>query len=140
MIAINLQTSFLTPPFGFALFYLRSVAPTQAFIDRVTRRRIEGISTAQIYRGSIAFVIIQITLLGLLIAFPELVTGNLDKPVEVDLDTIRITPSGGWGNDSGWGDAGRERPLRHLGPTGCVGLRSGKSNHSGSDSCKPRCA
>ncbi|MBA4742172.1 MAG: TRAP transporter large permease subunit [Azoarcus sp.] len=112
MIAINLQTSFLTPPFGFALFYLRSVAPTQAFIDRVTRRRIEGISTAQIYRGSIAFVLIQITLLGLLIAFPGLVTGNLDARVEVDLDTIRIAPEGGdWGTDTGgWGTSADEAP------------------------------
>ncbi|AUN94680.1 TRAP transporter large permease [Pseudazoarcus pumilus] len=112
MIAINLQTSFLTPPFGFALFYLRSVAPTQAFIDRVTRRRIEGISTAQIYCGSIAFVLIQITLLGLLIAFPGLVTGNLDARVEVDLDTIRIAPEGGdWGTDTGgWGTSADDAP------------------------------
>ncbi|NCF72318.1 MAG: TRAP transporter large permease subunit [Gammaproteobacteria bacterium] len=61
MIAINLQTSFLTPPFGFALFYLRGVAPP-------------SITTAQIYRGVIPFVAIQIFALLLLAAFPELVT------------------------------------------------------------------
>jgi tripartite ATP-independent transporter DctM subunit len=61
MIAINLQTSFLTPPFGFALFYLRGVAP-------------EGVSTAQIYRGVIPFVAIQIFALVLLAAFPAIVT------------------------------------------------------------------
>jgi tripartite ATP-independent transporter DctM subunit len=61
MIAINLQTSFLTPPFGFALFYLRGVAPS-------------SISTAQIYRGAMPFVAIQIFALLLLAAFPELVT------------------------------------------------------------------
>ncbi len=112
MIAINLQTSFLTPPFGFALFYLRSVAPTQAFIDRVTKQRIEGIRTSQIYRGSIAFVLIQITLLGLLIAFPGLVTGNLDAKVDVDLDSIRIVPEGeGWGTTSdSWGTAPDDAP------------------------------
>lgn len=61
MIAINLQTSFLTPPFGFALFYLRGVAPPE-------------VTTAQIYRGAIPFVAIQIFALLLLAAFPELVT------------------------------------------------------------------
>jgi tripartite ATP-independent transporter DctM subunit len=61
MIAINLQTSFLTPPFGFALFYLRGVAPPT-------------VSTEQIYRGVIPFVAIQIGALMLLALFPELVT------------------------------------------------------------------
>ncbi len=61
MIAINLQTSFLTPPFGFALFYLRGVAPPE-------------IQTSQIYRGVIPFVAIQVLALLLLALFPELVT------------------------------------------------------------------
>ena len=107
MLALNLQTSFLTPPFGFALFYLRSVAPVSAFVDRVTGKRIEGIRTLDIYRGSIPFVIIQVIVLGLLIAFPQLVTGGLDKAVEVDLDSIRIevpggNDDGGWGSGSSW--------------------------------------
>lgn len=109
MIAINLQTSFLTPPFGFALFYLRSVAPVSAYVDRVTKKRIDGIRTTDIYRGSVVFVLIQLTLLGLLMAFPQLVTGNLDAKVDVDLDTIQIAPQEGWGNGGsggGWGDSG----------------------------------
>ncbi len=61
MIAINLQTSFLTPPFGFALFYLRGVAP-------------EGISSGQIYRGVIPFIIIQVVMLGILSVWPQLAT------------------------------------------------------------------
>ena len=61
MIAINLQTSFLTPPFGFALFYLRGVAP-------------ESVSTGDIYRGVVPFVAIQLLALGMLAAFPELAT------------------------------------------------------------------
>ena len=61
MIAINLQTSFLTPPFGFALFYLRGVAP-------------DYIETISIYRGVIPFILIQIGVLILLAFFPELVT------------------------------------------------------------------
>ena len=66
MIAINLQTSFLTPPFGFALFYLRGVAPP-------------SVSTAQIYRGAIPFVAIQLFALLLIAAFPELVTWLPEK-------------------------------------------------------------
>jgi tripartite ATP-independent transporter DctM subunit len=66
MIAINLQTSFLTPPFGFALFYLRGVAPPE-------------VTTGQIYRGVIPFVGIQIFALIVLAAFPELVTWLPDR-------------------------------------------------------------
>ncbi|ENO81214.1 hypothetical protein B447_08848 [Thauera sp. 27] len=106
LIAMNLQTSFLTPPFGFALFYLRSVAPVSSFVDRVTGQRVPGVRTQEIYAGSVAFVIIQIIMIALLIAFPQLVTGNLDAKVEVDLDTIRIeAPSGG----GGWGEEGGEK-------------------------------
>ena len=61
MIAINLQTSFLTPPFGFALFYLRGVAPPE-------------IETISIYRGVIPFIAIQLALLVVLAVFPQLVT------------------------------------------------------------------
>ena len=61
MIAINLQTSFLTPPFGFALFYLRGVAP-------------ESVATSQIYRGVIPFIVIQLMMLALISYWPQLVT------------------------------------------------------------------
>ena len=61
MIGVNLQTSFLTPPFGFAPFYLRGVAPAE-------------ITTAQIYRGVLPFVLIQIVGLAILWAFPGIVT------------------------------------------------------------------
>ena len=59
LLAINLQTSFLTPPFGFALFYLKGVAPPE-------------VKTSDIYKGIVPFVIIQLLFLGVLIAFPEL--------------------------------------------------------------------
>jgi TRAP-type mannitol/chloroaromatic compound transport system permease large subunit len=61
MMAINLQTSFLTPPFGFALFYLRGVAP-------------QSLATSDIYRGALPFVAIQLVALALLAAWPELAT------------------------------------------------------------------
>ena len=64
MVGMNLQTSFLTPPFGFALFYLRSVAPPQ-------------VRTTQIYRGAIPFIVIQLIGLSLIVIYPELVTWAL---------------------------------------------------------------
>ena len=103
MLAMNLQTSFLTPPFGFALFYLRSVAPTKSFLDRVTGRQIEGVTTMDIYRGSIPFVIIQVIMLTLLLVFPEIVTFSLDKPVLVDPDSIQLEIPGSF-DGGGWGD------------------------------------
>ena len=86
LLAVNMQTSFMHPPFGFALFYLRSVAPVDDYDDKVTGRRLLKVTTGQIYRGAIPFVLIQIVMVALVIAFPKLVTGGLDKPVEVDVD------------------------------------------------------
>ncbi|MBP8897945.1 MAG: TRAP transporter large permease subunit [Sulfuritalea sp.] len=102
LLAMNLQTSFLTPPFGFALFYLRSVAPAKDYTDRVTSKLVKGVRTMDIYRGSIPFVIMQIAMVVALIVFPGLVTFSLDKKVEVDLDTIEINVQGG-GDGGGWG-------------------------------------
>ncbi|MHB8771585.1 MAG: TRAP transporter large permease [Syntrophales bacterium] len=90
MIGMNLQTSFLTPPFGFALFYLRSVAPRIDYIDRVTNRQIPAVSTGQIYAGSIIFITLQVAMLALVIAFPTLVTGRLDKAPAVSLESIKL--------------------------------------------------
>jgi TRAP-type mannitol/chloroaromatic compound transport system permease large subunit len=61
LVGVNLQTSFMTPPFGFSLFYLRGVAPG-------------SISTGTIYRGIVPFVALQIAALALLLSFPELAT------------------------------------------------------------------
>jgi TRAP-type mannitol/chloroaromatic compound transport system permease large subunit len=60
LVAMNLQTSFLTPPFGWSLIFMRGVAPP-------------GITTVDIYRGAVPFVLIQLFALGLMIAFPGLV-------------------------------------------------------------------
>ncbi len=86
MIAMNLQTSFLTPPFGFALFYLRSVAPKSDYQDRVTGQNIPAISTSQIYKGSIAFIILQIAMVAAIISYPQLVTGGLQQKTLIDAD------------------------------------------------------
>ncbi len=79
IIAMNLQTSFLTPPFGFALFYLRSVAPKNDYIDRVTNQPIKAVQTTEIYKGSIAFIVLQLAMVAAVIAMPTLVTGGISK-------------------------------------------------------------
>ena len=79
IIAMNLQTSFLTPPFGFALFYLRSVAAKFDYKDRVTGKTIPAVKTTEIYKGSIAFIILQLIMVVAVIAFPVLVTGGIQK-------------------------------------------------------------
>jgi tripartite ATP-independent transporter DctM subunit len=73
LLAVNMQTSFMHPPFGFALFYLRSVAPAGEYLDRVTGKKMAGITTGQIYWGAVPFVCIQLIMVGLIIAFPGMV-------------------------------------------------------------------
>jgi TRAP-type mannitol/chloroaromatic compound transport system permease large subunit len=86
IVAMNLQTSFLTPPFGFALFYLRSVAAKNNYKDVVTGEMIPAVQTSQIYKGSIAFICVQLVMVTALIAFPALVTGGIEKTVDIDAD------------------------------------------------------
>jgi GntP family gluconate:H+ symporter len=90
LLAVNMQTSFMHPPFGFALFYLRSVAPNSEYTDRVTSKRIPPVTTGQIYWGSVPFVLIQILMVGLIIAFPNLVSGGLAKKADLDVTNIQI--------------------------------------------------
>jgi TRAP-type mannitol/chloroaromatic compound transport system permease large subunit len=90
LLAVNMQTSFLHPPFGFALFYFRSVAPSREQIDRVTGRVIAPVTTGQIYWGSIPFVVIQLLMVGLVISFPGLVLASLDQGAKIDLNKIQI--------------------------------------------------
>lgn len=90
LLGVNMQTSFMHPPFGFALFYLRSVAPVADYIDKVTGKLIPKVTTGQIYWGAVPFVCIQIVMVGLVIAFPEMVTGMLDRGSGVDPNTIQI--------------------------------------------------
>ena len=85
LLGINMQTSFMHPPFGFALFYLRSVAPTSAYKDHVTGKKTEPVTTGQIYWGAIPFVIIQLIMVALVIAFPQLV-GHDPKPVDTGVE------------------------------------------------------
>ncbi len=73
LLSVNLQTSFLTPPFGYALFFLRGAAPAEDRIDAATGRRVLGLSTRDIYVGVLPFVAVQVLVMALMIAFPHLV-------------------------------------------------------------------
>jgi tripartite ATP-independent transporter DctM subunit len=98
LLGVNMQTSFMHPPFGFALFYLRSVAPKTDYVDKITGRLTPKITTGQIYWGAVPFVIIQIIMVGLVITFPDLVTGGIDKTSAVDTSKIQIeVPRGEFG-------------------------------------------
>ncbi|MEP7452269.1 TRAP transporter large permease subunit [Phyllobacterium sp. SB3] len=88
MICANMQTSFMHPPFGFALFYLRGIAP-------------KSIKTSDIYMGAIPWLVLQLILVGLLIAFPGMVTYFLDPAVTVDMENFKIDLPNAPANDLG---------------------------------------
>src|SRR5262245_43620319 len=90
LISINMQTSFMHPPFGYALFYLRSVAATKDYTDKVTRKPIARVTTGQIYWGAVPVVLIQIIMVGLVIPFPGIVSGGMTKKAAVNTEQIQI--------------------------------------------------
>ncbi|MBX7228407.1 MAG: TRAP transporter large permease subunit [Burkholderiaceae bacterium] len=90
LLGINMQTSFMHPPFGFALFYLRSVAPLSEYKDKITGKMIAPVTTGQIYWGAVPFVCIQILMVGLVIAMPGLVSAGLGKHEKIDVDKVKI--------------------------------------------------
>jgi tripartite ATP-independent transporter DctM subunit len=90
ILGVNMQTSFMHPPFGFALFYLRSVAPRETFVDRVTGKRTEGVTTGQIYWGAVPFVIIQVIMVVLVIVFPSMVMHYKRGLSTVDPNKVKI--------------------------------------------------
>ena len=90
LLGVNMQTSFMHPPFGFALFYLRSVAPVKAYFDKPTQKEIAPVTTMQIYWGAVPFVIIQIIMVGLIIAFPDIVSSGLDKEESLSADQVQM--------------------------------------------------
>ena len=90
LLAVNMQTSFMHPPFGFALFYLRSVAAKNDYIDKVTGKLTARVTTGQIYWGAIPFIIIQLVMVGLILAFPDIVSleqksTTTDAPLQIDI-------------------------------------------------------
>jgi tripartite ATP-independent transporter DctM subunit len=90
ILGVNMQTSFMHPPFGFALFYLRSVAPREPYIDRVTGKKTDGITTGQIYWGAVPFVFIQVIMVVLVIMFPAMVMHYKRGLSNVDPNKVKI--------------------------------------------------
>jgi len=90
LLGVNMQTSFLHPPFGFALFYFRSVAPIRATIDRITGKLVQPITTGEIYWGAVPFVAMQLAMVALVIAFPAMVLASLDTGSGIDPNKIQI--------------------------------------------------
>ena len=77
LLCVNMQTSFMHPPFGFALFYLRGVAPKE-------------VKSSDIYWGALPWIGLQLMMVAIVIAFPVMVTGLLEKPLNVDLSKVKI--------------------------------------------------
>jgi tripartite ATP-independent transporter DctM subunit len=90
ILGVNMQTSFMHPPFGFALFYLRSVAPREPFLDRVTGKLTQGVTTGQIYWGAVPFVVIQLIMVITVIMFPTMVTHYRTGVSHVDPNKVQI--------------------------------------------------
>ena len=95
LLGVNMQTSFMHPPFGFALFYLRSVAPTKEYVDRLSGKLTAPVTTMQIYWGAVPYVCIQIIMISLVIMIPSMVmvykgeASTVDPTkIEIDLPTI----------------------------------------------------
>lgn len=104
ILAVMMQTSFMHPPFGFALFFLRSVAPKAAYADRITGQTIEPVKTSQIYWGAVPFLGIQIAMVVAVIAFPQMVMHYKGKPVDVSNVTLTLPSTPGLGGfDAGLG-------------------------------------
>jgi TRAP-type mannitol/chloroaromatic compound transport system permease large subunit len=97
MLGVLMQTSFLHPPFGAALFFLRAVAPREPYRDRVSGEMVQPVTTGQIYWGSIPFIVIQLLMVALVVVFPQMVmhyksgrTTVAPSAVDKQLDQVEI--------------------------------------------------
>lgn len=102
ILGVNLQTSFLTPPFGFALFYMRSVAAVKSYTDKLTGKTIAGVKTLEIYRGAVAFIVLQLIMLAVILLFPQISIPEKAAVIDPSKVEIELPPLGG---DAG-GDGG----------------------------------
>ena len=105
LLSVNMQTSFMHPPFGFALFYLRSVAPKE-------------VKTSDIYWGSVPFVLIQVIMVTLIIAFPKLISVDSKTDMHEKIE-LKIDMGGGveygsnpmsYGSDESSTDSSSDKP------------------------------
>lgn len=100
LLAVNMQTSFMHPPFGFALFFLRSVAPRQDYRDKVTGKMVAKVTTGQIYWGSVPFIVIQLLMVAAVMMFPGMVTHYKSDWSTVDPSTVEFGLDNVYGSDS----------------------------------------
>ena len=109
LLCVNMQTSFMHPPFGFALFYLRGISDT-LFKNGALPRKVES---NDIYLGAIPWVVMQLVLVVIVIFVPETVTAFLDKKVEVDMNkaTEQLMQMGGGREDDAGKDQKEEDPM-----------------------------
>ena len=130
LLSVNMQTSFMHPPFGAALFFLRSVAPKEAYADAVTGKRMPPVTWGDIYIGSIPCVVIQLVMVALIIIFPTIVSMGLTKEPVTDAtqvekslreldnrpapDTNQVDPLKGMSDDATPASEALEDPLKGL--------------------------
>ncbi len=93
LLAVNMQTSFMHPPFGFALFYLRSVAPKEPYVDKVTGRTMEPVETPQIYWGAVPYLGIQLAMVALVLATPWLAMNSMIKAPAAYAPPVVLQPA-----------------------------------------------
>jgi tripartite ATP-independent transporter DctM subunit len=121
ILGVNMQTSFMHPPFGFALFYLRSVAPKNPYLDKVTGKETAPVTTGEIYWGAVPFVIIQCIMVALVIIFPQMVmhykgTQAVIDPAKIEQQLKNLTIPGF--DNPGGGLPGLGAPPGLGGPSG----------------------
>jgi TRAP-type mannitol/chloroaromatic compound transport system permease large subunit len=104
ILAVNMQTSFMHPPFGFALFYLRSVAPKEAYCDKITGKTIAPVTTGQIYWGSVPFIVIQLLMVAAVMIFPSLVMHYKEDLSHLNPDSVKIEIHNDYGSALGEDD------------------------------------
>ncbi len=127
LLSINMQTSFMHPPFGYALFYLRSVAPAKDYTDKITGRLIPRVTSGQIYWGAVPFVLLQILMVTLVIAFPGLVGGGSARKPAMNIEQIDIAIPSATSPDGSSAEGSLEDALtRALGGSAGSGSPPGK--------------
>ncbi len=129
ILGINLQTSFLTPPFGFSLFYLRSIAPAGRWKDEPTGRMMDGMKTLDIYKGVLPYIVIQFVMIMVVIAFPGLVmryksSVETINPADVKIEVPGFGQGGGMSLPPLGQDGGTGAPNFGLPPLGGTGSQA----------------
>src|SRR5690606_18537384 len=97
LLGVNMQTSFMHPPFGFSLFFLRSVAAKPPNRDTVTGEMMQPVHTGQIYWGAVPYVCIQLVMVSIVMAFPGLVIHYKGAPIDTSNVRFEIPSGGGLG-------------------------------------------